>query len=149
MTRGTMRPMYFTLILLAAGIWLYSSCTTHQIEHKSEWKYVTKSEDDNEVWETYYQTNTIKRKPDSRVEVWLKQVPIAETTEEKQRIIQSTIKNRELNKMPTQGYDKFAYSLMLVEIDCSSKAGRNVSIKDFDETGKLLGADTIEGVPFA
>jgi hypothetical protein len=121
-----------------------------QTEPKPEWKYVVTSEDDNQVWETYYDAKSAKRTAEGTIKVWLKQVPITKTEEERQRIIRSIIQNRKLNRMSIGGYEKFAYSLTLIEFDCSEKVGRDVSFSDYNESDKLLGSNTLpEQIPFA
>ena len=143
------KVLYSLILLLSLHGSLNPRPIDSQTESKPEWKYLVTSEDHNQVWKTYYDVKNIKRKSEGTIEVWLKQVPITKTEEERQRIIRSIIKNRELNEMPIKGYGKFAYSLTLIEFDCSKKVGRRVSIKDYNEAGELLGTDTIEGVPFA
>jgi len=145
-----MKITFLALLLFTVGALSQSGCAKAQVRSTTdpEWKYLTKDEDDGLEWETYYDVNSIKRTT-GVVTVWLKQLPVFKTEEQKQKLIHSTIENRGLNKMDTKGYEKFAYSQMLVEIDCNGKSGRNVSIKDFDERGTLLGSDTKQGVPFA
>jgi hypothetical protein len=121
-----------------------------QNEPKPEWKYVITSEDDNQVWETYYDSKSTERTAKGTIKVWLKQMPITKTEEERQRVVSSIIQNRKLNRMSISGYDKFAYSLTSIEFDCSKKAGRSVSIRDYDDSDKLLGSNTLPAqVPFA
>ena len=145
-----MRIALLALLLFAFGALSQSGCAKAEVRSATgpDWKYLTKDEDDGIEWETYYDVSSIKR-TSGVIAVWLKQLPVFKTEEQKQKLIRSTIQNRELNKMPTKGYEKLAYAQMLVEIDCNAKSGRNVALKDFDESGTLLGSDTKEGVPFA
>lgn len=107
------------------------------------------SEDDKHVWDTYYDSKNTEQTAEGKIRVWLKQMPITKTEDERQRVINSIIQNRKLNRMPIMGYEKFAYSLTLREFDCRRKAEREVSIRDYDESGKLLGSKTLpEQIPF-
>jgi len=119
------------------------------VQAKPEWKYVVTSEDDQSTWKTYYDAANIEHPSKNIVRVWLKQMPVATTNAEKQRMISAIIENRKDNEMRTDGYEKFAYSLTLVEFDCAGRQGRSMAIKDYDQSEKLLGSDTKDGVPFA
>jgi hypothetical protein len=144
-----MKSLYLMVLLLSFGGLVYPPSVMSQTESKPEWKYIVTSEDDNQVWKTYCDLKRIKQTVEGTVEVWLKQVPITKTGKERRKLIHSIIENRTLNKIPINGYEKFAYSLTLIEFDCGKNLARSVSIEDYDETAKLLGSDTIEGVPFA
>jgi hypothetical protein len=121
-----------------------------QNEPKPEWKYVITSEDDNQVWETYYDSKSTERTGEGTIKVWLKQVPITKSEKERQRVIHSIIENRKINRMSINGYEKFVYSLTLIEFDCKKKVGRSVSIRDYNESDKVVGSDTLpEQIPFA
>jgi hypothetical protein len=114
-----------------------------------EWKYLFTLEDDRDAWKTYYDTANIERQEQGTVRAWLKQIPVTKTDAERRRIVSGIIDNRKLNRMSTEGYDKFAFTLTLIEFDCSGRRGRSIAIKDYDQSGKLLGKDTKEGIPFA
>src|SRR5690348_6778114 len=105
---------FFLFALVALLLPIGAVC---QSRAKPEWKYVATAEDDNYVWKTSYDSKNVNRKPAGTVEVWLKQEPLTSTPAERQRIIGRLIQNRKLNKMPTKGYDRFAYALTLVEFD--------------------------------
>ena len=152
-TVNGVKPLYrlyaLFLILFLISLSIVLSVRS-QNEPKPEWKYAITSEDDHQVFETYYDSKSVKRTAEGTIRVWLKQVPITKTEEERQRIIRSIIQNRKLNRMSIGGYEKFAYSLILIEFDCSEKVGRSISISDYDETDKLLGSNTLpEQIPFA
>ena|SRR5215213_3448360 len=119
------------------------------MQSEPEWKYVVTSTDDNNTWKAYYDAANIDRQQAGIVRVWLKQVPITKTKTEKLRIVNRIIENRILNKMSVKGYERYAYSLTLLEIDCPRSQGRSISIKDYDQTDKLLSSDTVQGTPFA
>lgn len=119
------------------------------VQTKPEWKYVATLEDDRDSWKTYYDAANIERQNKGIVRVWLKQIPNTRNEAEKQRIVNAIIENRKLNNMDVKGYEKFAYSLTLVETDCSGRKMRSISIKDYDQAEKLLGSDTKADIPFA
>jgi len=142
--------MVFLIALLTLQASALPSRPAPDVQAKSEWKYVVTSEDDNQTWKTYYDAANIDRRNGGTVRVWLKQVPITKNEGERQRLITSIIQNRKLNKMRVNGYTRFAYSLTLIEFNCTEKGARSISIKDYDRAENLLGSDnTIEGVPFA
>jgi hypothetical protein len=121
-----------------------------QNDQKPEWKYVATSEDDNQIFETYYDSKNTKRTAEGTITVSLKQMPITKTEEQRQRVIHSVIQNRKLNRMSITGYERFAYSLTLIEFDCSKRVGRSVSFRDYDESDKLLGSNALpEQIPFS
>ena len=119
------------------------------VQNTPEWKYVATLEDDRDSWKTYYDTANIDRQDKGFVRVWLKQVPITKTETDRKRIVSGIIENRKLNEMSVKGYEEFAYSLTLVEFDCSGRKGRKTAIKDYDRAEKLLGSDRKEGFSFA
>ena len=119
------------------------------VQTSPEWKYVATSEDDRDSWKTYYDAANIESQDKGIVRVWLKQIPITRNVAERQRIVSGIIQNRKLNNMSIKGYEEFAYTLTLVEFDCSGRKARSTSIKDFDRAEKLLGSDTKDGLPFA
>ena len=135
--------------LFALALLLISSLSSISIQTKPDWKDVVTSEDHNKTWKTYYDASNIERKVGGIVRVWLKQLPVTKTEAEKQRIVNAMIQNRKLNNMSSKGYEKFAYSLTLVEFDCVGRQGRSVAIRDFDQSEKLLGSDAKEDFPFA
>jgi hypothetical protein len=146
---GEIMTTAFLIALLILQASAYPSHPPPSVQLKPEWKYVVTSEDDNQTWKTYYDAASIDHRSAAMVRVWLKQVPITKTEADRQRFITSIIQNRKLNKMCVNGYTRFAYSLTLLEFDCAEKQGRSISIKDYDRAERLLGSDTIEGVPFA
>ncbi len=143
--------MKFTLLVLVIVTSLSSSLVslTRPVQTAPEWKYVATLEDDRDSWKTYYDAANIERPNKDIVRVWLKQIPITRNEAEERRIVNGIIENRKLNKMNVKGYEKFAYSHTLVEMDCSGKKARSVSIKDYDREEKLLGSDTKVDLPFA
>ena len=143
--------MRIRLLILLLALSFSSSVAglSGNFQAKPEWKYVVTSEDDRNTWKTYYDAANIERQPKNIVRVWLKQMPVTRTDAEMQRIINSIIENRKANEMSTKGYEKFAYSLMLVEFDCAGRRGRSIAIKDVDQAEKPLSSDTREDAPFA
>ena len=119
------------------------------VQTTPEWKYVATLEDDRDSWKTYYDAANLERHDKGIVGVWLKQTPVTRNDAERQRIVSGIIENRKVNNMRVEGYEKFAYTLTLVEFDCSGKKARSISIKDYDQAEKLLGTDTKMDVPFA
>lgn len=143
--------MKLTLLALLIVTSLSSSLASlaGPVQTTPEWKYVATLEDDRDSWKTYYDAANIERQNKDIVRVWLKQIPITKNDAERQRIVSGIIENRKLNNMGIKGYEDFAYSLTLVEFDCSGRKARSISIKDYDRAEKLLGSDRKEGVPFA
>ena len=107
------------------------------------------SQENGTTWKTYYDLKSLKRKRDGIVEIWLKQVPLLKTQGDKENVRRAIIKNRKLNKLATNGYERYRYTTTLIAIDCNRKWGRTISTKDHDESGGLLGTDTMEEVPWA
>ena len=118
------------------------------VQTTPEWKYVATYVDDRDSWKTYYDAANIERHDKGMIGVWLKQIPITRNDAERRRIVGAIIENRKVNNMSVRGYKKFAYSLTLVEFDCSGRKARSISIKDYDRAEKLLGSDTKMEVPF-
>lgn len=140
-----MRATLLVLLIVTS----VSSSVVRPVQTTPEWKYVSTLEDDRDSWKTYYDAANIERHEKGIVGVWLKQTPVTRDDAERQRILKGIIENRKINNMSVKGYEKFAYTLTLVEFDCSGKKARSVSIKDYDDAEKLLGSDTQMGVPFA
>jgi len=137
------------LTLLTLSLLLSLATLPRTFQTKPDWKYVITSEDDRDTWKTYYDAANIERQPKNIVRVWLKQVPVTTSDAEMQHIINAIIENRRVNEMSTKGYEKFAYSLMLVEFDCAGRRGRSIAIKDVDQAEKPLSSDTRDDAPFA
>lgn len=142
-----MKPTVLALIIVTS---LSSSLVSlaGPVQTKPEWKYVATFEDDRDSFKTYYDAANIERQSKGIVRVWLKQIPLTRNETERQRIVNAIIENRKLNNMSVKGYEKFAYSLTLIEFDCSGRKGRSISIKDYDQAEKLLGSDTKDEIPF-
>lgn len=140
--------MRATLLVLLIVTSLSSSLVS-PVQTKPEWKYVATLEDDRDSWKTYYDTAGIERHDKGIVGVWLKQIPVTKDDAERQRIVSGIIENRKVNNMSVKGYKEFAYTLTLVEFDCSGKKARSISIKDYDRAEKLLGSDTRMDARFA
>lgn len=143
--------MKITLLVLVIVTSLSSSLVSlaRPFQNPPEWKYVSTLEDDRDSWKTYYDAANIERQDKGIVQVWLKQIPLTKDEVERRRIVSGIIENRKVNKMSVKGYEKFAYTLTSVEFDCAARKARRVSIKDYDRDEKLLGSDTLAGVPFA
>ena len=143
--------MKLTLLTLSffLSFWPSLASLPRNPQAKPEWKYVVTSEDDSSTWKTYYDAVNIEHQANNIVRVWLKQMPVTKTDAEMQRIISAIIANRKVNEMSTSGYEKFAYSLTLVEFDCAGRKGRSTAIKDYDQSEKPLSSDTREDAPFA
>lgn len=52
-----------------------------------------------------------------------------------------TIKHRSNLRLPTDGYETFAFSLMAYEVNCGSQKFRLISFIDYDSRGKVLESD--------
>ena len=139
--------MKLTLLILSIVMSLMS--LAGPVQTKPDWKYVATLEDDRDSWKTYYDAANIERQDKGMVQVWLKQIPLTKDDVERKRIVSGIIQNRKVNHMSVKGYEKFAYTLTLVEFDCAGRKARSTSIKDYDQAEKLLGSDTLVGVPFA
>jgi hypothetical protein len=118
-------------------------------EFDREWKYIGSYADDgdNEV-KVFYEPQSITRTSDGLVQMWIKQIAIYENEETKKRSHAELIENRRLNKFLLKGYEKYAYSTTLLEIDCARRLERLPCIKDYDESGKVIGEQCIKGLPF-
>lgn len=141
--------MKLTLLLIVTSLSSSLVGLAGPVQTKPEWKYVATSEDDRDSWKTYYDAANIQRQNKDIVGVWLKQIPITSDEAERQRLVSAMIENRKVNNMSVKGYEQFAYSLTLVEFDCSGRKARSIAIKDYDRAEKLLGSDKREGAPFA
>ncbi len=97
----------------------------------------------------YYDPQSIKRTPEGLVQMWIKQIEVYETEEAKQRSHAELIENRQLNRFPLKGYEKSAYSTTLLEIDCAKRLERLPCIKDYDESGRVIGKQCIRGNSFS
>lgn len=143
--------MKLTLLTLTFFLSLLPSLASlpQNVQAKPEWRYLLTSEDDSNSWKTYYDAANIEHQPKNIVRVWLKQMPVTTSDAEMQRIVNAIIENRKVNEMSTTGYEKFAYSLTLVEFDCAGRKARSIAIKDYDQAEKLLGSDKREDGRFA
>lgn len=82
------------------------------------------------------------------VQIWMKQRSIYENDAAKKKDHNELITNRQLNGFPLKGYEKYAYSTTLLEIDCAKRLERLPCIKDYDESGKVIGEQCIKGLLF-
>ena len=130
-------------IALPAIFVLVSGTAFSQSKAKPVWKTVGTAEDNDQKWKNFYDTKSIKREPKGMVQVWTKQVPVIRNADDKQKWIQGLAANRKLNGMPTEGYDAYAYTLTLVELNCQKKEARDITTKDYNSADHLLGQQTI------
>ena len=99
-----------------------------QTLQSAEWKLIGKDVNDCK-W--FYDEANIKRLPEHKAMVWLKRMV---TDEEKKKWIQE----RTRNKQSIEGYDRWAYELGLMELNCSAGTIRQLNVTDYDRDGKYL-----------
>ena len=133
-----MKTLKMASVLFAIGAALLPMSALCQSRAKPDWKPLGTDEDDALVWNLFYDANSAKRKPKGIVEVWTKQEP-ASTGTDKQRLVDGVIRNRKADNMPTDGYDKYAYTQTLFEFDCARKKDRTALYRDYDTAGKMIG----------
>ncbi len=100
----------------------------------SDWKYIGKDMNDCQ-W--FYDAENVKHLPDQIALVWLKRMVNDERRNE-------AVWSRMNEKQPVEGYDRWAYEVGLMELNCGQKTIRQLSITDYDLDGKFLKARKIE-----
>ena len=68
--------------------------------------------------------------------MWLKKIV---NDEQRKR----AVRERKKDGLPVGGYNKWAYELGLMELDCKEATIRQLSVSDYDRDGKLLRSRTI------
>ncbi len=102
----------------------------------SEWKYFGLSS--GQIF--FYNTKSISKAQNGFVKVWVKSKSLDEPAGRVE-----TIKHRSNLRLPTDGYENFAFSLMAYEVNCGSQKFRLISFIDYDSRGKVLESDEFEG----
>jgi hypothetical protein len=137
------------IALLTISVFLIAKHTENlyaQELAKPEWKYVSLSLGPHgERDEIYYDTKNITQTAEGFTQVRLKYLGLYDDEQEKQKRIERMKRNRELNGFPLDEYDRFAYSVMIIEIDCKKGLRRYPGIIDFDGSDKRIGSQYIEG----
>ena len=124
------------------------TCTAiAQEKSKPEWSYFTI--DRNHGWKVYYDLKNVERASDRVIRVSVKLIPIYKDNEEKAKRIRSLIEDRQGLGIKPERYNEYSYSVMLLEIKCSTNEGRDITIWDYDKTDKELGQDTLNNSEFA
>lgn len=96
--------------------------------HGADWKPVGKDANDCQ-W--FYDGTTVRYLPERKALVWLKRM-----VNDKQREI--AVRERKKDGLPIEGYDRWAYELGLMELDCKEVTIRQLSVSDYDRNEKLL-----------
>jgi uncharacterized protein YuzE len=139
-----------SIINIALFALLISACPTNgQTKLQPEWKSLGFYYHRNNQVEMFYDPGTIKQVSKRIQQVWIKQIEHYEDEKAKQVGIEELTKNREILGFKLDGYDKYAYSTSLIEFDCSKRTARDSCIVDYDETGKIIGKECSEEMPFA
>jgi hypothetical protein len=137
------------LALFVSFIALHSDNLQAQELAKPEWKYIKFSFGPHgEKDEVYYDAKNIVKTTEGFTQVQLKYLGQYDHDEEKQKRLNELKHNRELNGFPLKDYDRFAYSIMIVEFDCKKKLRRYPGILDFDASDKQIGGQYIEELPW-
>lgn len=88
----------------------------------------------------FYNTKNISKAENGFTKVWVKSKYLDESAGRVE-----TIKNRSGLNLPINGYEKFAFTLLAYEVNCSSQQFRLVSFIDYDDRGTVLESDELEG----
>src|SRR5947207_175950 len=89
-----------------------------QEKSNPEWSYFTI--DRNHGWEVYYDLKSLERATDRVIRVSVKMIPIYKDNEEKAKRIRSLIEDRQGLGIKPERYNEYSYSVMLLEIKCST-----------------------------
>ncbi|MGE0132215.1 MAG: surface-adhesin E family protein [Blastocatellales bacterium] len=116
---------------------------------KPEWKYVTFSYGPHgEKDKVFYDTKNVEQTSEGFTQVRLKYLGVHDNEQEKQKRLDALKQNREHNGFSLKDYDRFAYSVMVVEFDCKKKLRRYPCVMDYDGNDKRIGDQCIEELPW-
>jgi hypothetical protein len=120
-----------------------------QMRAKAEWKHIGMVYGPHgEKAEMYDDSENIRQTPEGYKEISLKQIGVYESEQEKQKVLQSLKQNRQANGLPLEAYERYAYTVMLVEFDCKKKLRRYPCILDYDAKGGRIGSKCILELPW-
>lgn len=105
-------------------------------QEPSDWKYFAMS--GGQIY--FYNIKSISKTQTGFTKVWVKSKYLDKSAGRVE-----TIKNRSDQNLPTNGYEKFAFTLLAYEVNCSAQQFRLVSFIDYDDSGKVLESDEFEG----
>src|SRR5262249_54081351 len=104
-------------------------------------------EEDNEV-QVFYSLQSKKHTPEGFVQIWIKQKGVYENDAARKKDHNELLENRRLNGFPLKGYEKYTFSTTLLEFDCPKRQERLPCIRDYDESGQVIGEQCIRNRPF-
>lgn len=138
----------FTIILVTTLGYLTCACTGYaqKKENKPEWVFLST---DNHGWKNYYDSQSVVGTPDGIVNVSAKQVPVYKDDQDKKMRMQRLLENRKWLNIKTDGYDNYAYSVTILEINCATNEARSGTMIDYDSSEKELAKSTLAGVEWA
>ena len=116
------RSVFFVIVVSALLGWFVPW------SHGADWKPVGKDADDCQ-W--FYEGATVRHLPERKALVWLKRMVNSERRER-------AVRERKKDGLPVEGYDRWAYELGLMELDCKEATIRQLSVSDYDRNEKLL-----------
>jgi hypothetical protein len=121
---------FLTIFLVG---WFLLQVGFSQNVHSVDWKWLGKDANDCQ-W--YYDAENVRHLPEAKALVWLKRM-----VNDEQR--NKTVWERVNNRLPVEGYDRWAYETGLMELDCQAATIRQLSINDYDKDGMFLKARKI------
>jgi hypothetical protein len=120
------------LLLLALSFLFISNARWKEIEHAWKIRY-------------FYDVTRIEKNGDAS-RYWIKSVPDADTLQETRwrlaRIHEKFVRANGVNSMDYAGYERYAYTLRYVEIDCQAKTLKVLSTYDYAETEVIHSEET-------
>ena len=142
------QPQAFRIILATTLGYLICVFTGYaqKKEDKPEWVFLST---DNHGWKNFYDSKSVVRTPDGIVKVQAKQVPMYKDEEDKKVRMQRLLENRKWLGIKTDGYDNYAYSVTIIEINCVINEGRSSTMIDYDSSDKELAKSTLSDVEWA
>jgi hypothetical protein len=120
------------IIIFAAGLFVFQFGFPGKAL-SVDWRWLGKDANDCQ-W--YYDAQNVEHLPEGKALLWLKRVV---NDEQRNRAVQEKINNR----LPVEGYNRWAYEMGLMEMDCRAATIRQLSIHDYDKDGKFLKARKI------
>ena len=94
----------------------------------NDWEIFHESKDGVD---SYYNMNLIRYTTKDTVEVWTK---IFVSEDEKKMMTEHMTKDG----YPLNGWDRWKYSLCLIEINCDERCSRRIQVTYYDDNGKVL-----------
>lgn len=111
--------------------------TSYTITHSNRWAVV--GIDNNYAY--FYDSVSVKKVSKQHFKVWVKSLPFPDVLE-RIRLSMLTLYNsfppKKGDKYNSKGYDTYAYTINLIEVDCKGERIRYLSKIDYDETGGVL-----------